>query len=277
MKKVSNKIWMLLFCSVILMGCAISINTTDHKNQPWVANPFDMSRNDYTYIKDVKCEFSATYVLGIGGWKSKQKNAVEELCAQADLNLHQRVVNITHKTRVNVIVCGLVVKRVTSATGQLIQLGNVTTPPTQSTSLSKQSTNTIDEPLDENAFIDLGLPSGTKWKAVNESGRYTYDEAMEKFGNQLPTEEQCKELLSTCEWNWTDKGYKVIGPNNKYIFLAANGFQDCTKHEMNVGYTGSCWSSSGAKGMAKSLFYHPVNKYITRDFHCVGLSVHLVE
>ncbi len=45
-------------------------------------------------------------------------------------------------------------------------------------------------------YVDLGLPSGTKWKSVNEAGDengfYTYDEAIKAFGNKLPTKKQCK-------------------------------------------------------------------------------------
>jgi hypothetical protein len=43
-------------------------------------------------------------------------------------------------------------------------------------------------------YVDLGLPSATLWKAVDEPGFYTYDEAMNKFNNQLPTSAQLEEL-----------------------------------------------------------------------------------
>ncbi|MBO4774011.1 MAG: hypothetical protein J5516_04475, partial [Bacteroidales bacterium] len=46
-------------------------------------------------------------------------------------------------------------------------------------------------------FADLGLPSGTKWKATNEGdGYYTYDEAAKKFGKKVPTKAQFEELVS---------------------------------------------------------------------------------
>ena len=42
-------------------------------------------------------------------------------------------------------------------------------------------------------YVDLGLPSGTKWKSTNEiggnNGFYTYDEAISAFGDKLPTKE----------------------------------------------------------------------------------------
>ncbi|MCQ2271186.1 MAG: hypothetical protein MJZ72_00120 [Bacteroidales bacterium] len=38
-------------------------------------------------------------------------------------------------------------------------------------------------------YVDLGLPSGTKWKDKNESGFYDYDAAVRSFGSKLPTKE----------------------------------------------------------------------------------------
>ncbi|MBP5650137.1 MAG: hypothetical protein J6X01_03555, partial [Bacteroidales bacterium] len=81
-------------------------------------------------------------------------------------------------------------------------------------------------------FVDLGLPSGTKWKSSNEmgngSGFYTFDEAVSAFGSQLPTKEQCEELIDKCTWTWQSNGsYKVTGPNGNSIILPAAGGNDC--------------------------------------------------
>ena len=58
-------------------------------------------------------------------------------------------------------------------------------------------------------YVDLGLPSGTKWKNENEVNTadavydfYTYDEAVAAFGNALPTKEQFQELKDSCRWSW---------------------------------------------------------------------------
>lgn len=72
-------------------------------------------------------------------------------------------------------------------------------------------------------YVDLGLPSGTKWKSTNEEEFYTCKQAMEKFGRTIPTKTQWEELLDYCSWIWTGRGYKVIGPNNRSIFLPAAG------------------------------------------------------
>jgi hypothetical protein len=74
-------------------------------------------------------------------------------------------------------------------------------------------------------YVDLGLPSGTLWKSENEStqvgrdkGIYTFDEAVETFGDQLPTIAQWRELVSECEWKH-EIGYTVVGPNGNSITL----------------------------------------------------------
>ena len=76
-------------------------------------------------------------------------------------------------------------------------------------------------------YIDLGLPSGTLWVDTNEEGYYTFDDAVEKYGNCLPTKEQLEELKTQCQWEWTGAGYKVTGPNGNSIVLSAAGFLNC--------------------------------------------------
>ena len=70
-------------------------------------------------------------------------------------------------------------------------------------------------------FVDLGLPSGTLWKNVNEDTRYTYDDAVSKFGKKMPTKQQFEELINKCTWTWTGNACRVTGPNGNSIFLPA--------------------------------------------------------
>ena len=98
-------------------------------------------------------------------------------------------------------------------------------------------------------YVDLGLPSGTTWKKDNErdkahqEGFYEFDEARAKFGNQLPTEEQCAELINFCQWEWLGDGYKVTGPNGKSIILpAAGGVNIFSYGRSGVGWYGYYWS-----------------------------------
>ena len=99
-------------------------------------------------------------------------------------------------------------------------------------------------------YVDLGLPSGTKWKAINEVNAadakydfFTYDEAMAQFGDNLPSKEQWEELINECKWTWTGSGYKVVGPNGKRISLPAAGFREDGR-VCYVGSAGYYWSST---------------------------------
>lgn len=86
-------------------------------------------------------------------------------------------------------------------------------------------------------MVDLGLPSGTKWKQCGEKDYTTTYSAILEYRNQLPTESQIRELRKYCEWSWQDGRFKVIGPNGNYIFLEAKGYKEVynTKVYRNTG------------------------------------------
>ena len=131
-------------------------------------------------------------------------------------------------------------------------------------------------------YVDLGLPSGTKWKSVNETGGkdgfYTYDDAVAAFGDQLPTKEQCEELINACEWSWTGSGYKVTGPNGQSITLPAAGYRGCNGDVNGVGSYGYYWSSSPYEsGRAWSLGFYSGNHDMYYYIRCIGRSVRLVQ
>lgn len=84
-------------------------------------------------------------------------------------------------------------------------------------------------------YMDLGLPSGTKWRTYNASGLYEYDDAVSQFGKRLPTKEQWEELRAECQWSWTGSGYRVTGPNGNSIVLPCEGF---------MSNEGRYWSST---------------------------------
>lgn len=94
-------------------------------------------------------------------------------------------------------------------------------------------------------YVDLGLPSGTLWKRQNESGFYTYEEALNRFGNKLPEIHHFVELQNECTWIWMeDYSYKVIGPNGNSITFPAAGYRNCYGSVYNVGTNGYYWSST---------------------------------
>jgi hypothetical protein len=102
--------------------------------------------------------------------------------------------------------------------------------------LSAMSQNTV--------WVDLDLPSGTKWKSVNESGFYSYESAIENFGKYVPTKEQWQELRTFCVWTWQEDGYRVTGNNGNSIFLPAAGYSGCDGYVYGVGMYGDYWSST---------------------------------
>lgn len=106
--------------AVTLCSCVISIPITKYENEPYLNN-FDFLSKEYKVIGPVEYTTSHTYVLGIGGFKDRRKNAVEELYKSANLSKRQQVVNISTNSFVNVIVCGLVVQKKTTAKGTLIE------------------------------------------------------------------------------------------------------------------------------------------------------------
>lgn len=92
-------------------------------------------------------------------------------------------------------------------------------------------------------YVDLGLPSGTKWKSRNEPNSYTFAYAMRYFDGFLPTSGQFEELIENCIWKWTGKGYKVLGRNGNSIYLSA-------EFKRGDDYMGAFWSKTndGADG-----------------------------
>lgn len=134
-------------------------------------------------------------------------------------------------------------------------------------------------------YVDLGLTSGTKWKAMNEVNEadtvydfFTYDEAWYMFGNSLPTKEQCEELESECQWSWTGSGYNVTGPNGNSISLPAAGFRDCDGSVYYVGSNGLYWASTPrGSDYAWDIYFNSGGVGMYYDSRCYGQSVRLVQ
>ena len=111
---------------------------------------------------------------------------------------------------------------------------------------ARENTEFDEQPKDEMIFIDLGLPSGTKWANRNAEGFFTFEEAVEKFGNSLPSAAQMAEL-TLCKWEWVEyedqpNGYKVTGPNGNSIFLPVTGWKDRDGDLSGVDYEGDYWT-----------------------------------
>lgn len=76
------------------------------------------------------------------------------------------------------------------------------------------------------------------------------DIAHVKMGDcwQLPTMEQCQELINKCRWMWIRyrgaEGVKVVGPNGNSIFLPAAGMRRGEKMTSAVNEFGGYWTDS---------------------------------
>ena len=137
-------------------------------------------------------------------------------------------------------------------------------------------------------YVDLGLPSGTTWKAANEvnpndeNDFYTYGEAVAAFGNQLPTQAQFDELLSLCTYTWDAdrKGANFTSTvNGKSIFLPAAGYRNYHGGVNDVGSYGGYWSSTHrGEDIACYLYFSggDVNTF-TPASRSSGHSVRLVQ
>lgn len=129
---------------------------------------------------------------------------------------------------------------------------------------------------DSTGYTDLGLPSGTKWKNFNATGFYTYDEAVSKFGNRLPTKEQWEELKAECQWTWNGSGYKVTGSNGNSIVLPASGY--CDGGVNSVGSYGDYWPSTPrCYDNAWNFSFNSGGVYMDGLSSWNGLSVRLVQ
>ena len=105
---------------------------------------------------------------------------------------------------------------------------------------------------------------------------------MNKFGDKLPTREQCVELRNQCTWVWGAQnginGLTVTGPNGNSIFFPAAGGRYCNGNVYHVGFGGNYWSStpSGSED-AYDLFFLSDQVYVGSIGRCFGFSVRLVK
>lgn len=126
-------------------------------------------------------------------------------------------------------------------------------------------------------YIDLGLPSGTYWKAENEPGHYTYLSARYYYGEALPNRAQVKELLYNCTWKWTGKGYKVTGPNQNSIYFRFEGYKDCDEDLHKEGSAAVLWTLDNAGSNYAYVYVLSDNqRQILEESNCWGCSVRLV-
>ena len=126
-------------------------------------------------------------------------------------------------------------------------------------------------------YVDLGLPSGTLWKAESEQGHYTYLSAKYYFGEALPNRAQVRELLYNCTRKWTGKGYRVTGPNQNSIYFRFEGYLDCDEDLHKEGSAAVLWTMDNAgSSFAYAYILTDRQRDILEESNCWGCTVRLV-
>ena len=117
---------------------------------------------------------------------------------------------------------------------------------------------------DRYTFVDLGLPSGRLWATENAPGFYTFDEAVDTFGELLPKGSAMVELIeeSTCIWNDEKKGLDITGPNGSTIFLPAAGYTWGSPDVKAKDDEGNYWTRMPlSQTYARYLYFHSGGVY----------------
>ena len=149
-------------------------------------------------------------------------------------------------------------------------------PPVRAKILSEQEVDECEQEVDE--WVDLALPSGKLWQGKNESGYFTFDQAVSRFGKNLPSKEDFAELKSECKWSWTGSGMKVTGPNGNSIYLPAAGYRTSDGDMNYVGSYGNYWSSTpDGSEYAWRLYFLSGGVYMDYYNRSYGRSVRLVQ
>lgn len=108
--------------------------------------------------------------------------------------------------------------------------------------LEKRKNHNFITDEDNKEYVDLGLPSGTLWAKedifeIREDDGHrlyyveSYDNAIKKFGDRLPSKEQWEELFNECDWEYFNNdtiltyhtGYNITGKNGNQIVLEIGG------------------------------------------------------
>jgi uncharacterized protein (TIGR02145 family) len=147
----------------------------------------------------------------------------------------------------------------------------------------------------QDAYVDLGLPSGTLWAKFNYGAMpnnltgkyYTFEEALKqnellKGGYQVPEKEHFEELLNECTWKdvYDAKGdfygYWIIGPNGNGIFLPITGYYNGTSlGHIDSGYYWSTryYDSSDAYG----LYFNSSGKSVYSGYRYYARPIRLIK
>ena len=113
-------------------------------------------------------------------------------------------------------------------------------------------------------YVDMGLPSGTLWASENEEGYFTFDEAVEKFGNSLPARWQFCELAENCDCVFDIEKRALICKskfNGNTIEFPALGCRYDTGGPDSFGDIGFYWSCTPCSDSRTFVWYFRFHNY----------------
>lgn len=98
--------------------------------------------------------------------------------------------------------------------------------------------------LKNKSLFRKSIVAGYKGINIDDiAGYWYYDAAYANWGGnwRMPRASEIEELIYKCRWEYNGKGYKVLGPNGKSIFLPMSG----SSHSIHsIVQVGCYWSSS---------------------------------
>lgn len=130
-------------------------------------------------------------------------------------------------------------------------------------------------------YIDLGLPSGKLWCIDNEEGYFTFDEAVEKFQDQLPTIEDWRELFAECEKKRTydelyGNGIEFKAKNGNRLFIPFAG--RCINYTYDLQGDGYYWTDKNSlTGTPRCVRFHDTDSIDVRVLTEGRISVRLIK
>ena len=92
-----KRIKLLLLCCITAIGFSSCVGLTNIPAARLPQTHVVLKENNFRYVKPVQGEWSATYVLGIGGLSQKalENNSVADMYTKADLKNNQTIINAT--------------------------------------------------------------------------------------------------------------------------------------------------------------------------------------
>lgn len=139
---------------------------------------------------------------------------------------------------------------------------------------------------DKTEFVDLGLPSGTLWSDDYEktNNDILYAPYLIAKSSNLPSEEQWKELIDNCRWEYELKNgvYKFIciGPNGNCISFYNKGLYSSEGHFYYSGIA-VFWFRDDSDNLDKSAAYlyyaNKINLLSLKQYMGYKLPIRLVK